>query len=293
MDELEFYLEDLKSKFLKINPSDYYLSYSGGKDSHFLFWFLREWLKNNDYEMYQKYLDIKIVGINTYMEHKEILDRMKNNCDIVLRSELKPLEIKEKHGSPCFSKWQDDMIDRYQRGCRRPYLVEIINGVKNDTGEKIQGRFKLNSTAKKGVIDGTLHKISPKCCEFLKKKPAAKYEKESNRKAILGVRGGESGLRKSQYTTCFQKNGRFTPLWDLTDETIDGIYGKFKIETPEVYKQIKRTGCMGCPYGSYKGNTEKELRLLNKNQRNFVCSYFKESYDVLGIDYKKILNEDE
>ena len=40
---------------------------------------------------------------------------------------------------------------------------------------------------------------------------------------------------------------------------------------------------MGCPYGSYKGDTEKELSLLNENQRKFVMEYFKESYEVLGI----------
>ena len=47
---------------------------------------------------------------------------------------------------------------------------------------------------------------------------------------------------------------------------------------------ICRTGCMGCPYGSYKHDTEKELRLINDNQRKFVCQCFKESYKVLGVD---------
>jgi len=41
---------------------------------------------------------------------------------------------------------------------------------------------------------------------------------------------------------------------------------------------------MGCPYGSYKHDTEKELNLLNKTQKDFVCEYFKESYKVLGIE---------
>ena len=36
MDEVDFYLKDLESKFKKIDKSQYYLSYSGGKDSHFL-----------------------------------------------------------------------------------------------------------------------------------------------------------------------------------------------------------------------------------------------------------------
>ena len=44
---------------------------------------------------------------------------------------------------------------------------------------------------------------------------------------------------------------------------------------------------MGCPYGSYKGETEKELQLINDNQFKFVCKYFKESYEVLGIDTRR------
>lgn len=37
MTDAQFYLFDLKTKFAKINPDEYYLSYSGGKDSHLLY----------------------------------------------------------------------------------------------------------------------------------------------------------------------------------------------------------------------------------------------------------------
>ena len=111
-----------------------------------------------------------------------------------------------------------------------------------------------------------------------------KFEKATGLKAILGVKGTESNLRKTQYKSCFTKDGKFTPLWDLTDELEDMIYAKYHIEIPQIYKHIDRTGCMGCPYGSYKGETEKELELLNENQRKFVCEYFKESYELLGIN---------
>lgn len=67
---------------------------------------------------------------------------------------------------------------------------------------------------------------------------------------------------------------------------LENIYKKYRIEIPEIYNYIDRTGCMGCPYGSYKGYTKKELDLLSEQQRKFAIEYFKESYDVLGIDYK-------
>lgn len=40
---------------------------------------------------------------------------------------------------------------------------------------------------------------------------------------------------------------------------------------------------MGCPYGHYKHDTEKELKLITEKQRKFVTEYFKESYEILGI----------
>lgn len=76
MNEMEFYLEDLASKFAKINPSEYHLSYSGGRDSHFLLWFIKEYLKEPR---------IEITATNTGMEHKEIMERMLANADTVLK----------------------------------------------------------------------------------------------------------------------------------------------------------------------------------------------------------------
>jgi 3'-phosphoadenosine 5'-phosphosulfate sulfotransferase (PAPS reductase)/FAD synthetase len=272
MDEVEFYLQDLKSKFKKINPKEYYLSYSGGKDSHFLYWFIKEYLHDND---------IEIVSCNTYMEHHEIRERMYKYADRILQPKMKPFEIKEKYGIPCFSKMQDDMIHRYQKGSRAPSVMQFINGTKNADG--LGSWFKLNNQAKELLLSNKLHKVSPLCCKYLKKEPFKEYEKESGKKAILGVRGNESKLRQAQYKSCFTKDKKFTPLHDLTDELLNQIYQRYNIEIPKVYDYVKRTGCMGCPYGSHYGDTKQELELLNENQFKFVTEYFKESYEVLGI----------
>lgn len=286
MDKVDLYLEKLKERFNKINPNEYYLSYSGGKDSHLLFWFIKE---------YAKIDGIQIIGINTLMEHPEIRRRIYKNSDRVLSASLKPNEIKEKYGIPCFSKTQDDFIDRYQRGCRRKYLMDRIYGKTfiGKDGKEHKSTFNLNKTAREKLLSGELHKISPKCCVYRKKKPTAQFEKETGLKAILGVRGAEGIIRKSKYKGCFSKDKKFTPLWDLTDELENAIYEKYKIELPEIYKYLTRTGCMGCPYGSYKHDTEKELKLLSKKQREFVCNHFAESYEILGIDIKSINNEEE
>ena len=274
MDE-EFYLEDLKSKFKKINPKEYYLSYSGGKDSHFLYWFIKEYLHDND---------IEIVGVNTYMEHHEILNRILKNCDVVLFPALKPLEIKEKYGIPCFSKFQDEMISRYQNGSRTKNTMEAITGENRVT-------FKLNKKARELTLSGKLHKVSNKCCKIIKKDTLHRYEKESGRKAILGVRGSESSLRKSKYKTCFTKDKKFTPIHDLDNELFNKIIEKYNIEVPEVYKHIDRTGCFTpdvevCTNEGFKrldnleGN-EKILTISDEGKKEFR-NYKKVEFDFEG-----------
>ena len=276
-DEVDFYLVDLKSKFDKIKPNTYYLSYSGGKDSHFLYWFIKEYLHRDD---------IKIVGCNTYMEHHEILKRILENSDIVLYPILKPFEIKEKYGIPCFSKEQDFYIYYYQNALRKGKKPSKTIQQKID-GTYDKGFSGISKKAREYVKSDNPHKITHLCCYYLKKKPFHDFEKKSGLKPILGIRSTESSLRKQQYKSCFTSNGKFVPIHDLTDELLDKIYSKYDIEIPEVYKHVTRTGCMGCPYGSFKHETEKELNLINDNQRKFVCEYFKESYEVLGIDIER------
>jgi len=275
LNDVDFYLYDLKTKFNKINPKEYYLSYSGGKDSHLLYWFIKEYLKDTD---------IKIIGINTYMEHSDIIKRIYKYSDKVLLPKMKPFEIKEKYGIPCFSKEQDFYIYYYQNAIQKgkqpaKTILQKINRTYN------KGFSGISKKAQNYVLSGQAHKITHLCCHYLKKEPARSFEKDTGLKCILGVRGFESNLRKKQYQSCFTKDKKFTPIWDLTDNLLDRIYKQYNIEIPKVYNYTKRTGCMGCPYGSYKHDTEKELDLISKSQRDFVCKYFKESYEILGVDY--------
>ena len=276
MDNVDFYLYDLKTKFNKINPKEYYLSYSGGKDSHLLYWFIKEYAP--------EFSNIKVVGINTYMEHPEIRDRIYKHSDEVLLPFKKPFEIKEKYGIPCFSKEQDFYIYYYQNALRKGKKPSKTIQEKID-GTYTNGFSGISKKAREYVKSGKAHKITHLCCYFMKKKPAHDFEKETGMKPILGVRNGESSLRKKAYTSCFSKNGKFTPIWDLTNELENAIYEKYKIQIPKIYDYVERTGCMGCPYGSWKGETQKELELISGKQKEFVCEYFKESYDILGIKY--------
>ena len=270
---IDLKLRCLESRFrTKIDKHDYYLSYSGGRDSHFLYWFIRTYLKDTV---------IPVVAVNTRMEHNDIKSRIMENADIVLYPKVTPVQIKEKYGIPCFTKWQDDLICRYQNGSRAKSTMQGITG---------EGRisFKLNNTAKELLLSGKLHKCSAKCCFYTKKKPLADYEKETGLKPILGVRGQESKIRNSKYTRCLNSKGQFTPLWDWSDRELRIAEIIYNIPVPKIYDEVDRTGCFGCPYGWHGKNTIKELKMLNTAQRNFTIDLFKESYDVLKIPYKEL-----
>lgn len=274
IDEVDFYLEDLRSKFAKIDPNEYALSYSGGRDSHFLYWFIKEYLGEDR---------IQIVSVNTRMMFPEILRRIRENADVILLPDKKPDQIKEEVGLPCFTKNQDSLVQAYQKGLRSENLMERVNG---DVG-----KWSLNRKARKLLLSGELHKISSKCCNELKKKPLKKYQKETGRKPIIGVRQAE-GILREQYKSCFTKDKKFTPIYDLSDDLLEKIENKYEIEVLNVYNHASRTGCIGCPYGRKK-SVEFALSYVSEARRNWLIDYFKDSYDVMGVNYQKYLDKDE
>lgn len=215
--------------------------------------------------------------MNTGFEIPEIRERIMRNSDIVLHPSMKRNEIKEKYGIPCYSKQQDEYIHRYQTGSRTENTMKAI------MGENVF--FNLNKSARENLLSGKLHKVSNKCCLYIKEKPMIDYAKQTGKKAIIGVRQSESKTRKAKYETCLQSNGNFAPIYDFSDVLIEDIYKAYDIEIPNCYIYVQRTGCAGCPYGR---NCEKELALLPEQQRRKAIDYFKESYDIKGINYSNL-----
>ena len=263
---LKFLQKRFETKIGKENYCKYYLSYSGGKDSHFLYWFIKEYLHDSDTE---------IVGCNTGFEIPEIRDRILKYSDTVLHPAKHRWDIKENYGIPCYSKQQDEYIYRYQRGSRSENTMKAING------ENVF--FNLNKKAREKLLSGELHKVSNRCCIYNKEVPMQRYSKQTGKNAIMGVRGSESKTRDAKYNQCLKKNGDFTPIYDFSDKLMNDIYEAYDIEIPSCYNYLTRTGCAGCPYGK---NVNLELSLLPRLQRMNAIKYFKESYDAKGIDYE-------
>lgn len=207
MNQVEFYLEDLKSKFAKINPSEYYLAYSGGRDSHFLYWFIREYLHETR---------IPSVFSNTGMEIPEIRDRALANADITLKPAMKHYEIKEKFGIPLNTKRSDEWVYRYQtfREAGRTdeempnyikhMVLREVNAVPRGRKTGMLSMLAVNKKTSDAVREGRLHKVSNLCCTYLKKLPAEAYvERERERhNAQTNIRHYGVGINRQK--SCFQ-----------------------------------------------------------------------------------------
>lgn len=271
----DLYLRKLEIRFeTKIEYDNYYLSYSGGKDSHLIYWFIKNYLHADE---------IPIISVNTRLEHKEIMQRMYRNADKVLIPDIKPMDIKEKYGIPCFTKTQDEYIKRYQRGNQSEHTMSRILGT-------TPSKHNLNKKAREITLSGTAHKISNECCIQTKENTLAKYEKETGRKSIIGVRTAESVNRQGAYQTCLAKSGKFSPIYDFTDAAVDAIYQVYSIDEPMLYHYVRRSGCIGCPYINDVKRIEQDLALATPNQRAYIIQLFKESYDVKGVNYEQFLN---
>lgn len=159
---------------------------------------------------------------------------------------MKPTEVKEKYGIPCFSKEQDYYIYYYQNSLRKGKKPAKTVQQKID-GTYDKGFSGISKKAREYVKSGNAHNITHLCCYYLKKKPFHDYEKATGKKPILGVRGSESMLRKTQYTSCFTSSEKFTPLYDLTQELEDKIIKQYNIEVPEIYNYVDRTRMFWMP----------------------------------------------
>lgn len=289
----EFYLEDLKSKFSKINPNEYYLAYSGGRDSHFILWFIKEYLHEKR---------IPVVYNNTGMDLPEIAERALANADYLLKIDKHPFEIKEKYGIPLNSKASDQNVYEYQKrkekGISDDDMPNWVKYYALRQADALEGRrdgklpySAVNIKTRDAMVAGTLHKVSPLCCKYMKKEPARKYQMITGRKPIIAIMGAESWSRKTNIRSCFNKNGNFYPIWDLEPELQAEIEKEFDIPVPKVYEHLIQTGCVCCPYGlkNAKGyfNGNYELNLIPEGRRKFFLEYFKESYEFKDFFFVK------
>lgn len=129
-------------------------------------------------------------------------------------------------------------------------------------------------------------KISNKCCEYAKKKVAHQFiEKSDCDLDIIGVRKSEGGVRASAYKNCFSDNNtktsQYRPLFWFTDSdktTYENIFDIKHSDCYEVYG-LKRTGCVGCPYGRKLNEELSVVEHYEPKLLKAINNIFKDSYE--------------
>lgn len=274
------------------DSEDAYLSISGGKDSRVLDDLERRFVKSG----------IPRVFINTGLEYRSVRECGTKYADVVLRPEKNFREVLTEYGYPVISKEVAQTIAEARNGLKNgknQKRIEMLNG----TLKKKDGTKSIfNIPHYKFLLDAPF-RISHKCCDVMKKKPAKKYEKETGRSPILATMAEESRLRLQKWllhgcNAFDMKRPQSTPMAFWTENDVLEYIFKYKIDYAECYGDIvpqvdesqiegqmnlydithnyegcrfcttgcKRTGCIFCLFG-IRQTPNKILQLEKQDKR--------------------------
>lgn len=294
-------------------------SYSGGADSDILI----DLLERTRHLFPNALPPIKYVFFNTGLEMKATKDHVKEvakkyGVEIeTVRPKIGIVQATRQHGIPFVSKimsgglseWQKkgvplSIAEEYEqaenKAAKRQELKErypkcqsVINFLCccNSAGEP-RPNIQLVINSSKYMRDFINEfppdfQISAKCCDYCKKQPAHRVQKEYEM-IITGERRDEGGMRsvprKDCSTMCFTETAdgqyRLRPLYYVSDadkQWYKEYYGIKYSDAYEVYG-LARTGCCGCPI-SYKA--VEDLEKIRPYEPNLV----KAAWNVFGKSY--------
>ena len=276
----EFLLQDriqkIKQVIEKYCEENFYISFSGGKDSTVLHYLIDLAIPNN--KIPRVYAN---TGIDLNMIRDFVVDLQKNDNRFVILKPTTPIKpTLEKNGYPFKSKIHSRCVYLFQNDPAKKMWQGYIG--------KRPEHWHTTECPKKLLYQFTNDfklKISDKCCEKMKEEPLLKWAFENNKMiSIIGLMRDEGGRRTK--SNCLVFNGkklkRFQPLAPITKEWENWFIDKYNIKICDIYKppyNFDRTGCKGCPFGI---NLQKELDILEKyfpNERK-QCEYiWKPVYD--------------
>ncbi len=310
-------IESIIAKRLREHPKAI-CSYSGGSDSDILVDLIER------VRMVFHLPAIEYVFFNTGLEMQATRDHVKATAKkygVEIR-EVRPkvgiVQAVREHGIPFVSKimsaglegWQkkeiplsiaeeytqaeDKAAKRQELSERFPKCESIINFLCccNSGGEPRPNiQLVINSSKYMRDFIGEYppdFRISAQCCDFCKKQPAHRVQKDYEM-VVTGERRDEGGMRsvprKDNTALCFTETSegqyRLRPLYYVSDADkawYKEYYGIQYSDAYEVYG-LTRTGCCGCPI-SYKA--VEDLEQIRPYEPNVV----KAAWNIFGKSYE-------
>lgn len=280
MTEQEMLLNDrimkIQSVVRKYGEDNFYISFSGGKDSTVLSALVDKALPNN--KIPRVYAN---TGIELNMIRDFVIDIQKKDDRVIVIKPTVPIKtILERDGYPFKSKHHGHMLSIWNNDHSNRSAIKYRDGLYNFSSNTCPKILKYQFS------DDFNIKISDKCCLRLKEEPLKKWQKE-NRKpyAIIGIMPEEGGRRESAKCLAFKDKGRmnFQPLVVCSKEWENWFIEHYDVDICNIYKppyNFTRTGCKGCPFNIH---IQRELDTLEK--------YFPEERKQCEIIWKPIYDE--
>lgn len=291
-----------------------YVSFSGGKDSTVLLDLAR-----------RMYPDIEAVFVDTGLEYPEIRDFVKTFDNVtVLRPKMQFKEVIEHYGYPIISKEVAKVIKDARQAVNngkteKSYAFQQLRGkyINPNNGEP----SPYNKPKWMFLMDAPF-KISNQCCDIMKKKPIHNYEKNCNKKAIIGTMTDESQQREARWmiygcNSFNQKDPQSAPMSFWTEQDVLHYIKLFNIPYASVYGDIvpkaefkgqlafdevptdlmttgcQRTGCMFCGFGAHleaEPNRFQMMKLTHPKQYDYCMREenglgLAKVLDYIGVKY--------
>jgi len=258
-------LQKIRQIITKYGEENFYVSFSGGKDSTVLSALIDMAIPGNK---------IPRVYANTGIEYRLIYEFVERERErehpwelVILKPETPIKPTLEEVGYPFKSKYHSNILSVYQNSGDTESVNVYMNRKEPRSGKK---KFSENLCPKILMYQFSedFHlKVSSKCCDRMKKAPLHKWSKENDKPySIIGIMPDEGGQRISAQCLAFRgdKLKAFQPLVPVTKEWEEWFIEKYRIEICEIYREpynFTRTGCKGCPFAL---GLQKELDTLEK-----------------------------
>lgn len=276
----------IKDTIERYGADNFYLSFSGGKDSTVLHYLLDEALPGNT---------IPRVFMNTGIEYWDVVDYVKQLAVTdpriqVVNSGINIKSMLEEVGYPFKSKDHAKKVDQWQRHhVMTKYLKAYL--------EKDGSRFTCPNVLRYQFTEENTLRISHMCCKVLKKDTLKAWEKKNGKTiAMTGIRRGEGGERESIKGCAIFKGGilkNFHPLLPVTEAWENWYIERRGIRLCRLYYvpfNFERTGCKGCPFAlSLQEQLEVMERYMpaERKQCEYIWAPVYAEYRRLGYRLKK------
>lgn len=278
-------LEVIRKTIQEYGEENFYLSFSGGKDSTVVHHLLDMAIPENR---------IPRVFANTGIEYVDIVKFVKalaqdDDRFVIVNNTKNIRQTLEQEGWPFKSKEHSRKVRQYQHtGHISPYLERYLSNAKT--------QFKCPDILRYQFTEENKLKISELCCDKIKKATTKKWSQTSHKTVpITGMRKEEGGARV-QLGCILVIDGqikKFNPILPVTDEWEEWFIKQYNVELCRLYYEpfnFERTGCKGCPFAI---NLQEQLETMEKylpNERKQCEILWKPVYDEyrrLGYRLKK------